>query len=285
MIQRFFFAGVLLSAFAASAFGQSPKVEADVVYGKAGDRELKLDLCRPTTGKGPYPAVVCLHGGGWRMGNKKELRGWLELLAERGFVAISVGYRLAPDAVFPSQIVDCKTATRFLRANAAKYDIDKSRIGAMGFSAGGHLVCLMGLCDSKCGFEGELYADQSSDVQCVVNYFGPADFAGFKDDASAQRSMIGPFIGAKFDEKPDLHKKASPVEYVKKEAPPMLIFHGTKDWIVPIEQSRQLKEKLKARGASVELIEVPDEGHGWQGQKGLDTTRATLEFFAKHLKK
>lgn len=268
-----------------TAWAQSKgKVETDIVYGKAGDRELKLDLCRPE-GTGPHPCVVCVHGGGWRMGNKRDLRNWLELLAGRGYLAVSVGYRLSPDHIFPAQIEDCKTAVRYLRSHAEKYQLDRNRIGAMGYSAGGHLVLLMGLTDAKSGFEGRLYPDQSSNVTCVVDYFGPTDFAAYKDDDSAQRSMIGPFLGGKFTEKPEVHKKASPIEYVRKEVPPILIFHGTKDWVVPIEQSRNLKAKLSQAGASVELIEVPNEGHGWEGKPLRTTTDATLDFFNKHLKK
>ncbi len=263
----------------------APKVATDVVYGKVGERELKLDLARPAEGKGPFPVVVCVHGGGWRMGNKKDLRSWIELLAERGYVAASVGYRLAPDHVFPAQIEDCKTAVRFLRKHAESFQIDKDRFAALGYSAGGHLVCLLGLTDSTAGFEGTEHAGESSKVQCVVDYFGPTDLPGFAKDESAQRSMLGPLIGAKFGEKPEAHEKASPVKYVAKGAPPFLIFHGTKDWIVPIEQSRLLANKLKDVSVPTKLVEVPDEAHGWQGGAGIQTTRATLEFLAEHLKK
>jgi acetyl esterase/lipase len=256
----------------------------DVVYAKVGDRELKLDLARPAD-KGPHPAVVVIHGGGWRMGNKRDVRPWIEALAQRGYVAAGVAYRLAPDHVFPAQIEDCKTAVRFLRTNADTYGIDKDRVAAMGYSAGGHLACLLGLTDDSVGFDGKLYPKESSRVCCVVDYFGPTDLAGFGKDESAQRSMLGPLIGAKFSEKPEAHERASPVKYVKKGAPPFLIFHGTKDWIVPIEQSRALANKLKDVGGSVKLVEVVDEGHGWAGKAGMGTTAATLEFLAEHLKK
>lgn len=261
------------------------KLDVNVVYGKAGDRELKLDVARPADGKGPFPCVVCLHGGGWRLGNKRDLRDWIEFLARRGYVAASVGYRLAPDCTFPAQIEDAKTAVRFLRANAAKYEIDKDRFAALGYSAGGHLACLLGLADEKCGFEGTECPDQSSRVQAVVDYFGPTDFAGFAKDASAQRGMIGPFIGAKYSENPKAHDRASPVKYVSSAAPPFLIFHGTKDGIVPIEQSRELADRLKEAGVSYRLVEVPDEGHGWGGRASAITTDETIQFLDSKLKK
>jgi len=263
-----------------------PKLNLDVVYAKAGDRELKLDLAVPTDGDGPFPCVVCLHGGGWRLGNKRDVRGWTEFLAGRGYVAASVGYRLAPGATFPAQIEDVKTAVRFLRTNAEKYHIDKDRFGALGWSAGGHLACLLGLTDEACGFEGTECPGQSSRVQAVVDFFGPTDLSGFAKDASAQRGMIGPFVGAQYAETPAAHERASPIKYVSKDAPPFLILHGTKDGIVPIEQSRELAERLKEARVSYRLVEVPDEGHGWwSGRAGAITTEETIRFLDSKLKK
>lgn len=275
----------LAAALPAGAAEPQVKTELNVVYGKAGERELKLDVARPADGKGPFPCVVCLHGGGWRLGNKRDLRDWIEFLSRRGYVAASIGYRLAPDCTFPAQIEDAKTAVRFLRANAAKYGIDKDRFAALGYSAGGHLACLLGLADEKCGFEGTECPGQSSRVQAVVDYFGPTDFAGFAKDASAQRGMIGPFIGAKYSENPKAHDRASPVKYVSSAAPPFLIFHGTKDGIVPIEQSRELADRLREAGISYRLVEVPGEGHGWGGRAGAITTEETIQFLDARLKK
>jgi acetyl esterase/lipase len=277
---------ILALAVAAPAFAQTkPVLDLDVVYANSGDRELKLDLARPAEGKGPFPCVVLLHGGGWRMGNKKDVRSWLTFLAKEGYVAASVGYRLVPDATFPGQIEDAKTAVRFLRANADKYGIDKDRFAAMGWSAGGHLACLLGLTDPKCGFEGKECSEQSSRVQAVIDYFGPTDLAAFGKDDLAQKGMLAPFIGVKFADNPTAHEKASPVRYVTKRAPPFLIFHGTKDWVVPVEQSRELAEKLKDVGASVKLVEVPGEGHGWEGKANAESTRDTVRFLRETLKK
>lgn len=271
--------------FLAGSVTAQIKIDKDIVYGKAGERELKLDMAKPNKGDGPFPVVVCVHGGGWRMGNKKDMHPWLTMLAERGYLAVSVGYRLAPEYHFPAQIEDCKTAIRFLRANAKNYNIQKDRVGAIGYSAGGHLVDLLGLTDPKAGFEGKEYLTESSEVQCVVDYFGPTDLAAFGKDDSAQRSMLAPLIGAKYTEKPKAHEHASPINHVKNNAPPFLIFHGTKDWIVPIEQSTKFAEKLKAANVDVTYVQVPDEGHGWSGPVGMQSTKQTIQFFEKHLKK
>lgn len=277
---------VLVLCAAASAIAQpKAKIETDIVYRTVAKTEVKLDLCRPTEGKGPFPVVMCVHGGGWRMGNKRDLHSWLEALSRQGYVGVSVGYRLAPDHKFPAQIEDCKTAVRFLRANAAKYNIDKERIGVMGYSAGGHLVCLLGLTDSKAGFDGPDYPKESSAVQLVVDYFGPKDFASYAKDDAAQRSMLGPLIGAKYNDDPKAHERAAPLNYVNKATPPFLLFHGTKDWMVPVEQSRQFYDKMKKAGANITLVEVPDESHGWTGEPQRRTNRQTFDFLADHLKK
>lgn len=261
------------------------KIETDIVYGKVGTRELKLDMAVPPVGDGPFPVVVCVHGGAWRLGNKRDLQPWLLMLAERGFAAVSVGYRLAPDFKFPSQIEDCKTAVRFLKSNADKFKLRKDRVGVLGYSAGGHLVALLGLTDAKSGFEGKEYERESSDVQCVVDFFGPTDLAVYGKDEAAQRAMLAPLIGGPYAEKPADHDNASPINHVRKDAPPFLIFHGGKDPIVPVDQSRLFAEKMKKIGAKVTYVEFADEGHGWSGKPARDSTLKTLDFLNEHLKK
>src|SRR5262245_38330656 len=107
---------------ASAAEGQEPKirVERDIVYGKADRVELRLNLALPGKGSGPFPAVLCIHGGGWYQGQRQDMDGMTELLARRGYVAATVSYRLVPTARFPAQIEDCKAAVRWLRANAAQ---------------------------------------------------------------------------------------------------------------------------------------------------------------------
>ncbi len=137
---------------------QDPKPEArvdrDLLYGKAGDADLKLDLAMPKDGPGPFPVVVCIHGGGWTHGDRADLRTTIETLAGRGYVAVSVDYRLAPKDRFPAAVEDCKAAVRWLRANARQFKIKPDRIGVVGFSAGAHLACLLGVTRKADGLEG-----------------------------------------------------------------------------------------------------------------------------------
>src|SRR5262245_8189257 len=124
---------------ASAAEGQEPKirVERDLVYGKADRVELRLNLALPGKGSGPFPAVVCIHGGGWYQGQRQDMDVMTELLARRGYVAATVSYRLVPTARFPAQIEDCKAAVRWLRANAEKYHINPDRMRSIGPSGGG----------------------------------------------------------------------------------------------------------------------------------------------------
>ncbi|MCE9530935.1 MAG: alpha/beta hydrolase [Planctomycetes bacterium] len=268
-----------------SARSQIKSLETNVPYCKIdGDKELQMDIAVPQ-GKGPFPTVVCVHGGAWRFGKREDVRSWIELLANEGYVAVAVSYRLIPDCKFPDPIVDCKTAVRFLRANAEKYLIDKNHIGALGISAGGHLVSLLGTMKNQAGFEGTLYPEQSSQVQAVVSYFGPTDLCEWGKDESAQNGIFVPMLGARFKDKPEVYKSASPINYVSKDVPPFLFFHGTKDWLVPIEHSRKMNEKLKDVGVSSRLVEIEGAAHGWGGADGQKTTAATLQFLAETLKK
>ena len=262
------------------------RLEPDLVYGKGGDADLKLDLAMPKEGSGPFPAVVCVHGGGWKAGNRQSMEKTIETLAARGYVAVTVSYRLTPAARFPSQIEDCKAAVRWLRANAAKYHVNPERIGAVGFSAGGHLVCLLGTSDKNDGLEGQGgNPEQSSRVQAVVSFFGPTDFTTKTWSEDVEKQFLIPFFGATLDENPAIYKKASSISYVTKDDPPFLFFHGTRDELVGLRHSQLLADKLKDVGVKAEVVVMEGEGHGWQGEKLRQSIDKMFTFFDEQLKK
>src|SRR5262249_53452505 len=159
-------------------------------------------------------------------------------------------------------------------AHAKTYKIDPEKIGAIGFSAGGHLVCMLGATDKKDGFDnGGGNADQTSRVQAVGSFFGPANFTQNDWSKKVAEGVLIPFLGAKFSEKPELYKNVSPLFYVKKGAPPFLFFHGDKDTLVSPYHSREMAEKLKAVGSSARVVVMEGEAHGWATAK----MRKTLE--------
>jgi acetyl esterase/lipase len=266
---------------------QAPKSaltqENNVVFAQVGGTTLRLDLALPTDDRPRFPAVLCLHGGGWVGGDRKQMARTIEVLARRGYVAVSPDYRVAPDR-FPACLEDCKTALRWLRANAGKYRVDPTRIGVVGLSAGGHLACLLGMTEPIDGFDGGSYLDQNSRVQAVVSFSGPTDLT---DKALYQPEIVNgnlvPLLGGLPAEKPDAYRKASPIHYSPKKPPPFLLVHGGADRAVPVQQVHALAEKLNRQGGRARVLVLENEGHTWNGSSMLRGIDAMLTFLDETL--
>ena len=275
-----------------AARGQGePKVPDDVVfergitYSDVEGRGLKLDLARPRHGDGPFPAVVCIHGGGFRAGNRAGHDGLCVALAQRGYVAVTVTYRLAPGHPFPAALHDAKAAVRWLRAHASEYKVDPSRIGATGDSAGGNLAQMLGVTGDVKSLEGDGgAAEQSSRVACVVNVYGPTDLTKSYGKSVDAAEVLPLYLGGDASKERKRHLRASPLYWVTPDAAPTLCLHGTDDKYVAYEQAGWIVEKLNAAGVEAELITLPGAGHGFRG-KDAETARAALfAYFDKHLK-
>ena len=280
-----FFLALATSSVGSAQEAPEIQIENSVKYGKGGDTDLLLDIAIPAKGAGPFPTIICIHGGSWKSGKRQDLSLITKILASRGFVAATISYRFLQVAKFPAQIEDSKAAVRWLRANAAKYKIDKDHMGVVGFSAGAHLACLLGTTGKSDNLEGTGGSpEQASNVQAVVDFFGPADFTTQDWPEEAETKTLAPFLGDTFANRPDLYRRASPIIYVKSGAPPFLIFHGTEDKTVSIRQSRTFAKKLEETGVPVKLIEVPGAGHGWRGDLMLKSNEEMVAFFNANLR-
>ena len=261
-------------------------IEQNLAYGKGGDTDLLLDLAMPKAGEGPFPAVMFVHGRGWREGSRRDMSHFIEGMAGLGYVGVTIDYRLVPAAHFPAQVEDCKAAVRWLRANAAKYRIDADHIGVVGFSAGGHLASMLGVTGPGDGLEGNGgNPGQSTRVQAVVSFFGPTDFSTRDWPTDLEREVIVPFLGGTVAERPDTYRKASPYTYATKDAPPFLFFHGSEDELVPVDQSRRMADKLKVDGVPVQLVVLAGERHGFSDASNQKAMRQMLDFLGERLRK
>ncbi len=257
----------------------------DVEYANPGGESLKLDLARPKSGDGRFPAVLCIHGGGFRAGDRHGYDGLCLKLAEHGYVAATIEYRLAPRHKFPAAIFDTKAAVRWLRANAATYKINPDRIGVMGGSAGGHLAQFLGVTAHVPRFEGHGGNPHfSSSVTCVVNFFGPSDFTKSYGKSVDAAEVLPLWLGGNLETARALHIQASPLYWVTPDAAPTLCIHGTNDKYVAHEQTEWIVDRLKAATVEAQLLTLQGAGHGFRGHDAEVADQAMFEFFDNHLK-
>jgi len=233
----------------------------DLTYASRGGRDMKLDLFLPP-GEGPFPLVIWIHGGAWKLGDKAGYPH-MNFLLRSGFAVANIEYRFSQVAPFPAQIEDCESALDFLTQSAALYHLDPDRIAASGESAGGHLASLLGM--QRSARTAITRPDASHGrIRAVFDLAGPSDLtdSDLGRDNADLRSAIAAFLGGSPGERAELAAKASPVTYVSNDSPPFLIFHGTADPVVPFAESQHLADALKQAGADVEFVPVLNAGHG-----------------------
>lgn len=287
-IKAAFFAGLLKTIDVNLPVPAAVKVEKGIEYGKGGDVVLKLDLYQPADeGKSDAalrPAIIFVHGGAWKGGNREIYHYYCVKLAEQGYVVATVSYRLSDVAPFPAAVQDVKCAVRWLRANAQRLHVDPNRIAMAGGSAGGHLSMMAGYVTDQPELEGTGgHPEVSSRIQAVVNLYGPTDLT---TDFARDNDVVVKFLGGEsYADDPDLYAQASPITHVSADDPPTLILHGSIDTVVPISQAELLVDKLKAAGVPYEY----DRVEGWPHTMDLEANvnRHCLakieEFLDKHL--
>jgi acetyl esterase/lipase len=253
-------------------------VQENVSYGPG----LLLDVYPPAASATARPAVILIHGGSWSSLDKSTMRTMAQFLARHGFAAFAVNYRLFQNGEnrWPAQLDDVQRAVRWVRANAARYDVNPQRIGAFGHSAGAQLAALLGLEDTRDNSDPAL-AKYSSRVQAVVDVSGPTDFT--QDHDSDGDAFLAEFLGARYSKHPEVWREASPVFNVSKDDAPFLILHGTQDNEVPMSQSQELLDKLQSAGVPASLIKVND-AHTFQTPEARrELALQTLAFFDRYL--
>lgn len=286
----------LIAALATAAFAQEKpalqggvKLVRDLNYAGSSHERQTLDLYLAPDGE-TRPLLVWVHGGGWKAGSK--LSPQIAFAAAHGYSVASLNYRYSTTDQFPAQLHDCKAAIRFLRAHAAEYHLDTTRIGVAGASAGGHLVALLGTTGTNKELEGEVggHLEQSSAVQAVVDFYGPADLPALLHQPVPGRDRNSPddnvsiLLGDTIAKAPDKARAASAASHVSAQTPPFLVIHGDKDPKVPVQQSIDFEARLKKAGVPAELIIVPGGGHGGSQYNEPAIRERILAFFDRYVK-
>jgi acetyl esterase/lipase len=245
----------------------------DQAYTPAGTPPLLADVYLPQL-PGPLPAVLMIHGGGWSGGTRRQTAALARRVARRGYVVVNAAYRLAPAARFPAPVEDLQQALRWMRANSASLGLDPARIGAWGYSAGAHLAALLAALRPG----DRLYAADAR-LAAVVAGGIPADLHKFRGGR-----LLTQFLGEKWTPDSALYRESSPAAYVAAGAPPVFLYHGTLDRLVPPDQSTDYQQALQAAGVVNELYLMHGLGHVTAYFFDRTTTRLGADFLDRHLR-
>jgi acetyl esterase/lipase len=232
-------------------------IEEDVAFGTGGGRELRCDVFTPPDEVSERPALLLLHGGAWRSGDKQQLKYYGIQLARYGYLCVCSEYRLSGEATWPAQLHDAKAAIRWLRTNAARLGADANRIAVSGNSAGGHLALMLAATPDTPGFEGEGgHDDASSACRAAIAIYPPTLLRGSDIDGA----IAGLFGG---EPTQDAAEAASPVTYAHRGFPPTMLIHGSADELVPVSSSLMMYEALSDAGAAVEMHIFAGQAHAF----------------------
>ncbi|MEP6754979.1 MAG: alpha/beta hydrolase [Chthonomonadales bacterium] len=275
-----------ISVFAQAEVKQSTakaKIIRDIEYGHLSGESQKLDLYLPETeSTSPVPAMVFVHGGGWVGGDKREYESKAIDLAGRGYVSVSVNYRMAPKHKFPAAVEDVQRAVRWLRSHAVEYHVDRRKIASMGGSAGGHLATMLGVTDEP-GREGDGPV-VSSRVLCVVDYYGRMDLT-IDPTSDKHEDFRERFMGSLPDGNQEtlrIYRQASPLYHVDKLSAPMLIVQGGVDQQVEPIQSDRMFHEMQKMGIKCWYLKLSGQGHGFSGEAADFAWSSAVTFLRKN---
>jgi acetyl esterase/lipase len=272
-------ASIFMSSAAALAEESGFEVLRGHTYLKRDTGPLEADVYIPR-GAGPFPGMLVVHGGAWRIGARTQLAAAAVKFAEHGYTAVAISYRLAPQSMFPAQIHDCQAAVRWMRTHASEFKIDPKHIGGFGYSAGGHLVALLGTLDDDDLKEDSVPANApSARLECVLAGGAPCDFR----DMPANVGMLSYWLDGTRAQKPDNYRNASPATFVTADDPPMYFYNGEEDFLVPISSPQRMVESLQKAGLTAEMHAIKNAGH-IQALFDLNAVNLAVAFADKHLK-
>jgi acetyl esterase/lipase len=247
------------ATFAAYA-GTGYRIVPNITYMTASGVELKLDFYRSAQASGPLPTAIFMHGGGYRIGSRKEASALSVLpYIQMGWNAVNVEYRASGIAPAPAAVEDARCALRWVIHNAKEYNVDTERIVVTGQSAGSHLALMTGLVPESAGFDRNCPGPEPMTVAAVVSWYGVFDYTTLVNDPKREYAIT--WIGGRPNYK-DVARRVSPMTYVRAGLPPVMAIHGDADPIVPYEQEVREIDALKKAGGVAELVTIPGGGHG-----------------------
>lgn len=229
-------------------------------------------------GDGPHAAVLMVHGGGWERRSRHDMDAASRLLSRSGLLVFNIDYRFAPEYRFPAQLQDLQLAMRWLHDNAQRLQIDAQRIGAVGFSSGGHLVSLLATVAGSGDSLDEPHGGSVVRPAAVVVGGAPTDLSKYP----AGR-LVPQFVGGTRDQVPERFAMASPVSHIHEQVPPFFFFHGSRDRLVPLDHATDMIELLEAQGVDTELYLMRGRGHVSSFVTSRRAFHVAAEFLHHHL--
>ncbi len=266
----------LLGAFLCAQLAAEVEIDVkrNLTYVTKGKVALKLDAYL-TEGKGPYPSVVVIHGGGWMGGSKWQLGRYAAALAKRGINAFAINYRLAPKYKHPAQVEDCRGAVRWVRENSRKYGGDPKRIGALGYSAGAHLAAMLAVTGMTAEEDPKGIGTK---VLAAVGGGTPCEFLSLPPENKA----LAYWLGGSRKKFPKIYQDASPISHLDAEDAPIFFFHGEHDGLVRVSGARNMSKKMEQLGIDTKFHLIEGAGH-FAAVFNQDAFGTGFDFLEKHL--